>query len=312
MKTTPVTFADLESSVIAVPPMARNADFTVNRGETSKIIDHIEAGGIRSLMFGGNANFYHLPNSWYAETIDFLADAAGDDTWVLPAIGPDFGKLHDHAAILRERQFPAAMLLPSTAMFTATGVATAIRHFVERSGIKAVIYLKSEGFLTPDLVKALVEDDLICSIKYAVVRQNPLRDDLLARLVDLIDRRYLVSGIGERPVVEHFSGFGLTSFTTGSGVIAPRLAMQLRETLLAKDYERAAEMVRLFIPLEDERDRVHPARVLHDAIGAAGIADTGPQAPLFSGLDASELRATTTAARHLLLEEEKSRALLAA
>jgi dihydrodipicolinate synthase/N-acetylneuraminate lyase len=312
MKTTPVTFADLENSVIAVPPMARNADFTVNKGETRKIIEHIEAGGIRSLMFGGNANFYHLPNSWYAETIDFLAEAAGGDTWVLPAIGPDFGKLHDHAAVLKDRKFPAAMLLPSTAMFTATGVATAIRHFVERSGIKAVIYLKSEGFLTPELVNALVDDGLICSIKYAVVRDDPRQDDLLAKLVDLIDPRYLVSGIGERPVVEHFSAFGLTSFTTGSGVIAPRLATQLRETLLAKKYDRAAEMVRLFIPLEDQRDRVHPARVLHDAVSAAGIADTGPQAPLFSGLYSSEFRATAAAALQLLREEEKSRALTAA
>ena len=31
MKTTPVTFEDLESSVISVPPLARNADFSLDR-----------------------------------------------------------------------------------------------------------------------------------------------------------------------------------------------------------------------------------------------------------------------------------------
>ena len=41
---------------------------------------------MRTLMYGGNANFYHLPTSEYAATVDFLAEAAGAGTWVTASI----------------------------------------------------------------------------------------------------------------------------------------------------------------------------------------------------------------------------------
>lgn len=92
MRSTPVTSADLEQSVIAVSPLARNADLTMNRAANTALIRHIEAGGIASLIYGGNANFHHLPLSEYADTFDFLAEAAGANTWVLPSVGPDHGR----------------------------------------------------------------------------------------------------------------------------------------------------------------------------------------------------------------------------
>src|SRR5439155_13599761 len=55
----------LASSVLAVPPLCRNADFTLNETENSKLIRHMEAGGIRTLLYGGNANFYHVALSEY-------------------------------------------------------------------------------------------------------------------------------------------------------------------------------------------------------------------------------------------------------
>ena len=66
MKTTPVTPADLSRSVVAVPPFARNADLTPNWKANAALIAHLQDGGVRSLMYGGNANFYHLAPSEYA------------------------------------------------------------------------------------------------------------------------------------------------------------------------------------------------------------------------------------------------------
>src|SRR5512143_3106243 len=103
MKTTPVTFDDLAASVLAVPPLARNVDLTLNRDANRALIRHLETGGVRTLMYGGNANFYHLPTSEYAASVDFLAEAAGADSWVIPSCGADYGKLLDQAAILRGR-----------------------------------------------------------------------------------------------------------------------------------------------------------------------------------------------------------------
>src|SRR5690348_5489039 len=55
----------LGSSVLAVPPLARNADYSLNEAENTKLIRHIEGGGTRTLLYGGNANFYHIALSEY-------------------------------------------------------------------------------------------------------------------------------------------------------------------------------------------------------------------------------------------------------
>ena len=60
MKTDAVTFADLAGSVLAVPPLARNADLSFSRAANTALIRHIEAGGVTTLLYGGNANFYNI------------------------------------------------------------------------------------------------------------------------------------------------------------------------------------------------------------------------------------------------------------
>ena len=60
MKTSPVTHQDLRRSVIAVPPLARRADLSLNEAANRALLAHLEAGGVRSVMYGGNANFYNV------------------------------------------------------------------------------------------------------------------------------------------------------------------------------------------------------------------------------------------------------------
>jgi len=291
MKTTPVTKEDLLRSVIAVPPMARHADFTLNKDANRALIRHLESGGVRSLMYGGNANFYHIPLSEYAATLDFLAEAAGSDTWVLPSIGPDYGKAIDQAAIIKAGKYPTAMLLPMSFPFTDAGLGIGIRRITDAMGKPAVIYIKSEPYLKPETLKALVDEGRVASVKYAVVRDDPAKDDYLTALCAAIDKKYLVSGIGERPAITHLRDFGITSFTSGSICIAPAGTMKLLELLKAKRYEEAEKVRALYIPFEDCRDSIAPIRVLHDGVTLAGIADMGPMLPMITGLtDAEKIR----------------------
>ncbi|MCX7225663.1 MAG: dihydrodipicolinate synthase family protein, partial [Burkholderiales bacterium] len=95
MKQAPITLEEFSSSVLAVPPLARHRDLSVNEAANRKLIKHIEAGGIRTLLYGGNANLYHMPLREYGPMLEMLADAAGPDTRVIPAVGPDFGKMSD-------------------------------------------------------------------------------------------------------------------------------------------------------------------------------------------------------------------------
>jgi dihydrodipicolinate synthase/N-acetylneuraminate lyase len=300
VKTQAVTFADLSASVLAVPPLARNADLTLNRAANTALIRHIEGGGINTLLYGGNANLYHISVGEYGALLDQLSDIAAPGTWVIPSVGPDFGKMMDQAQVLRPRAFPTAMVLPATFPNTVAGAEAGLRRFAQAFGKPIIVYIKAEGYLTPESVKRLVDDGLVAAIKYAIVREDPRKDAFLSQLVDLVDRRYIVSGIGERPAIIHLRDFGLAGFTTGSGCVGPRGSAGLLAALKKKDYARAEELRAPFIPLEDLRDAHSPIRVLHEAVRLAEIADTGPMLPLLSNLDAEHHPRVKKAAQDLL------------
>ncbi|MGZ5033469.1 MAG: dihydrodipicolinate synthase family protein [Usitatibacter sp.] len=304
MKTTPVTPADLSASVLSVPPLARRADLSLNPEANRLLIKHLETGGVRTLMYGGNANFYHLPTSEYAATLDFLAEAAGKDTWVIPSAGADYGKLIDQATILKSRAFPTAMALPFGNPSNDSGVATALRKFADKLGKPIIAYVKALGYIEPKTLGALADDGVLCAIKYAVVRDDPAKDSYLDELLQHVSRDLVISGIGERPAVVHLRDFGLKCFTSGSVCVAPRGSMKLLALLKAKQYDEAAKIRAAYIPLEDQRDSRGPIRVLHDAVTLAGIADMGPMLPMISNLEVSE-RAAVKAAAVVLLEHDR-------
>ena len=142
MNTNAITPDTLANSVIAVPPLARDADLKVCATENAKIMRHLEAGGVRTLLYGGNAIFYHIALAEYAGTLAILQENAGADTVVIPSVGPAFGTTLDQAAVLRDFDFPTAMVLPARDIATPDGVAIGIRKFVEAYGKPIVLYIK--------------------------------------------------------------------------------------------------------------------------------------------------------------------------
>ena len=301
MKTTPVVAPDdLSASVIAVPPLCRRADLSLDREENARLIAHLRAGGIRTLLYGGNANLYHIALSEYAALLAMLRDLAGDDLWMVPSVGPMYGTAMDQAAVLRDFQFPTAMMLPTLFPAKPAGVATAIRHFVERSGIQAVLYIKDENYITPALAAELVRDGLISWIKYAVVREDPAQDPYLSQLVQLVDPKSIVSGIGEQPALVHLRDFKITGFTAGCVCIRPDLSTAMLKAIQAGDEARAESLREIFKPLEDLRNAHSPILVLHHAVALAGVAQTGPVLPLLDALPAALHPAIEQAASALL------------
>jgi dihydrodipicolinate synthase/N-acetylneuraminate lyase len=303
VKTTPVKPADLAASVLAVPPLARRADLSLAPEANRALIRHLEEGGVRTLMYGGNANFYHLPISEYAATLDFLAAEARPESWVIPSAGADYGKLMDQADILRSRAFPTAMALPFGHPSNDSGVATALRRFSDRLGNPIIAYVKGLGYVEPATLGRLAKDGVICAIKYAIVRDDPRKDTYLDALVQHVDRDMIISGIGERPAIVHLRDYGLKSFTSGSVCVAPRGSVRLLALLEAKRYDEAEKVRAAYIPLEDQRDALGPIRVLHDAVTLAGIADMGPMLPMISNLDAKERDAVQGPAKALLAHD---------
>ncbi|WP_256701847.1 dihydrodipicolinate synthase family protein [Burkholderia sp. SRS-W-2-2016] len=227
MNEAPLNDGEFAASVMAVPPLARRADYSLDPAQNRALIRHIEAGGVRTLLYGGNANLYHVAVSEYRDLLDLLADAAGPATRVIPAIGPDYGKMLDQARILAQSRYRTAMVLPLGGFTTSDGVEAGLTRIADTAGMPLTLYLKSEDYLALDALTRLVERGTLSAIKYAIARAEPARDPYLRRLLDCVPAAKVVSGMGERPALVHLREFGLAAWTTGSGCIAPRMAMAL-------------------------------------------------------------------------------------
>lgn len=288
MQTSPVTPEQLNSSVIAVPPLARDAELKINREENGKIIRHIEAGGVATLLYGGNANFYHIAPSEYAEALEIISTESADNTLIVPSVGPAYGTMMDQITTLRNFNFPTVMVLPMQGLTTDTGVANGFRKFVETLGQPAVLYIKFEGYLEPETVAQLVNEGLVSWIKYAIVRDDPAKDDYLSRLVEVVDPRLIVSGIGEQPAITHLTRFQINGFTSGCVCIRPDLSQKMLAAINNGQLDIAETIRKTFHPLENLRNEINPIRVLHEAVASTGIGMTGPALPLMSSLDPSD------------------------
>src|SRR5437660_2609686 len=305
MKTNSISPEDLRG-VFAVPPLARRRDASrsLDLAQNDLIVRHIVSAGITRLIYGGNAFLYHITLAEYEELLEWLAGLS-DQLWIIPSIGPSYGRAMDQARLLRTLQFPCAMVLPCSDPSDSAGLERGYREIAEAADAELIIYLKDERNFGVnresglDAVARLVDDGVCVGIKYAVVRDDPSRDAYLEALLSRVDREFVVSGIGERPAVVHLRDWKLPGFTTGSGCVAPRLSRRLFEACARQHFDQAEALRAEFISLEDLRDEWGPAKVLHSAIELAGIAQTGDIPPFVSGLSVEECSRLETIVRAL-------------
>ncbi|WEX90350.1 dihydrodipicolinate synthase family protein [Sinorhizobium garamanticum] len=305
MKTTPVDAADLASSVLSVPPLARQANGEPSKTENRRQVDWLLSGGVTTYLYGGNANLYNFGVTGFGSLLDMLEDIAPPDRWMIPSIGADFGKAMDQAAILRGRNFPTAMVLPLTFPATSAGLVSGFAKLADAAGRPLIAYIKNDGFLDARDVARLFRDGAISALKYAVVRPDPKNDAYLSAILDAVGSgERIVSGIGERPAIDHVE-MGLAGFTSGSVCIAPHLSTAILKACQSGEFAEARAIRESFIPLEDLRDAHSPIRVLHEAVRLAGICDTGPIGEFLSNLDnAGQIDAIAVAARKLKAKSE--------
>ncbi|ORC52836.1 dihydrodipicolinate synthase family protein [Burkholderia sp. A27] len=305
MNESPILDSEFAASVMAVPPLARRADYALDPAANLTLIRHIEAGGVRTLLYGGNANLYHVAVSEYRDLLDLLADAASPGTRVIPAIGPDYGKMLDQARILAQSRYRTAMVLPLGGFTTSGGVEAGLTRIVDTAGIPLTLYIKSEDYVEVDTLARLVDRGTLLAVKYAIVRADPANDPYLRRLLQQVPAVKVVSGMGERPALVHVREFGLAAWTTGSGCIAPRMVTALLHAVKSGDRDTAQRLHDAFLPLETLRDDISLIRVLHDAVTFSEIADMGPILPLLSSTPPEHHAKIEHAARELLALERR-------
>ena len=304
MRTSTIDVADLRG-VFAVPPLARRVDAarSLDFEQNERIVRHIISGGITRLIYGGNAFLYHITLAEYEQMIDWLAHL---ESWVIPSVGPDYGRAIDQATLLRNHRFPCVMVLPCSDPRDAGGLERGYREIAEAADTKLILYLKGEENFGKDKeagldsVARLIDDGVCIGIKYAVVRDDPARDAYLEDLLRRVDRKFVISGIGERPALAHLREWKLPGFTTGSGCVAPHASQLLYEACAEGDFQKGESLRSEFIPLEDLRDEWGPAKVLHAAVELAGIARTGPVPPFLSLATQEQMEIISPVAQTLL------------
>ena len=299
MKTTAVNSADLLRCPLALPPMALTQAGKIAELEQAKILAWLREGGITTFLYGGCANFFNASVRQYAATLDVIEKLAQPDDWVIPTIGPDFGKAMDQIEVLKGRDFPSAMLLPLSPV-TATGVATGLRRLSDAIGRPLMVFFKSPDYVRATDLAAMIGDGVLCCVEYGIGGSTDKPEPFLA---DLLDRAgnadAIIDGAGEHMITLH-ARFGLKGYTSGSGVVAPHLSMALLAAVKRGDFTEAGHIREHFLELEGLRQAHAPIPVLHDAVRLAGIADTGPIGPFFSNTsDESVLRSIAAAATKL-------------
>ena len=302
MKTTPVTPPDIVRSVWAVPPLAQGAGAAAANGALAR---HVEAVGVGTMLWGGNANVYGLDLPAFEAMVGGIPDWAAPDTWAIPAVGPGPGTLRDHARALRGTGYPAAMPLPWTGPAAPEGLERAIRDFVEIAGIPAILYLRRERYLPAPRIGAMMAEGVVVAIKYAVEAPDLAADPWLAELLDHVPADRVVSGDGELTGIVHMGAHPLAGFTAGAVCLAPRRAMGVLHAMQAGDRAAAEALAAPIRALEGLRRRHGPIPVLHEAVAASGLADLGPLGVPFAPLPAPVRAEIAAAARALLATESE-------
>jgi dihydrodipicolinate synthase/N-acetylneuraminate lyase len=304
---------DSLDGVFAVPPLARKPGRarTIDFEENSRLVRYIAKGGISRFIYGGNAFLYHLTQDEYEQLLEWRAEMQQDGLWIIPSAGPAYGRLMDQAKLLRRFAVPCVMTLPCADPRDAAGLERGLREFAETADANLILYLKEETNMGADrmagldVVARLVDEGVCIAIKYAVVRADATQDPYLDELVKRVDRRKVISGIGERPAVTHLRQWSLPGFTTGSGCLAPTLSAGVFSACRAGDYAEAERIRSRFLDLEDLRDAWGPARVLHQALELGGVARTGPIPPFVSELSPEQLHRVKLVVEELLTQQQE-------
>jgi dihydrodipicolinate synthase/N-acetylneuraminate lyase len=299
--------------VFAVPPLARadGKGRAIDFEQNSRIVQYIAKGGISRFIYGGNAFLYHLTLDEYEQLLAWQAGIKEDGLWFIPSAGPAYGRLMDQAKLLRRFAIPCVMTLPCGDPRDAAGLERGLREFADAADTRLMLYLKEETNMGADLmagldaVAQLVDEGICIAIKYAVVRKDPAEDGYLDQLLKRVDRRKVISGIGERPAINHLRQWGLPGFTTGSGCLAPTLSAAVFSACRSGDYGEAERIRSRFLDLEDLRDAWGPARVLHHALELAGVAATGPIPPFVSELSPEQRNRIQPVVHELLAQQQE-------
>ena len=292
--------ADLADSVIAEPPMAWSEDRMINLPVNLALGKHMRAGGVRTILYGGNANLSAFTLGQFEQAVELMGIVA-QSSRVIAAIGPDFGRMLDQAGVVERSGLRNVLLLPVHHPADTHGTGDGVREIASRLGFGVIVDLCRENYLRPVTLAKLRDEGAVRLVRYSVRRDNPEDDAYLDQVIDVMGREQVFSGLGEAAALDHIGKRGLPTFTSGAAALAPAAATHLQDCLRSADLSTARTLLRPFLDFSLLGAKIGHIQILHEAANMLDLGSMGPQLPMLSAVK-TKFKEDLAAAATLLLD----------
>lgn len=271
--------------VVAITPRGSNrkADLQGIRNNVGFLI----ANGIEFIMPEcGTGQAYDADLVEYEAVVGTFLEAAGDDAFVVPGIGPGYGRSLEMGHIARSLGAAGVMIMPVVGPGSARGVRQGLAEIAKAVQLPTMLYQRRLDLMPVDDTIELCKHDEIAGLKYSV-------DDLaaFAKIREGAgDRAAMVCGMAEEPCLDYLEA-GAIGFSSGMANFVPALSLRILKSYRDGNLEEAKRIQDLMIPFEDFRGECqakYSTSALHAGMNHAGLAG-GPVIPFSEDVAESDL-----------------------
>ena len=290
-------------SVLVVAITPRQQDRGVDLEGVRKNVQYLIQHGVDFIMPEcGTGMVYDASLEEYEAVVGAFLDAAGDAAYIVPGIGPGFGRSIEMGHIARSLGVAGVMIMPVVGPGSANGVYNGLREITKVVQLPTVLYQRRLDIMPVDDVINLCELDEVVGLKYAVEDIDAF--DRIAERAG--ERAAMVCGMAEDPCIDYMA-HGAVGFSSGMANFVPRMSLTLLNRFSTGDTAEAERLRALMVPFEDfrgENGARYSGSALHAAMDYAGLAG-GPVIPFAEDVGPQDLP-RVHAMMDILMKEETS------
>ena len=287
--------------VVAITP--RDSRRRVDLRGVRRNVEYLLAAGVDYIMPEcGTGLVYDASLEEYEAVVGTFVEAAAGRAWIVPGVGPGYGRSLEMGRIARSLAVDGVMVMPVVGPASAGGVRQGLAEICQTVELPVVLYQRRLDIMPVEDVVELCRMDEVVGLKYAV-------DDLEAfrRIVDKAGASAaMVCGMAEDPATEYMQN-GAVGFSSGMANFVPRLSLALHRAGVAGDADEAGRLRDLMVPFEDFRGEDgarYSGSALHAAMDIAGLAG-GPVIPFAEDVASEDMGRVEAMMAHLLAAENQ-------
>jgi 4-hydroxy-tetrahydrodipicolinate synthase len=292
---------DACSNVLVVAITPRDRAGQVDLIGVRRNVAALVAAGIDFIMPEcGTGLVYDATLAEYEAVVGAFVAAAGDRAWIVPGIGPGFGRSLEMGRIARSLGVSGVMIMPVVGPASAAGVRRGLQLITEKVALPTILYQRRLDIMPVEQVIELCRLDGVVGLKYAV-------DDLesFKRVAAAAgEQAAMICGMAEDPSIEYMQN-GAVGFSSGMANFVPGLSLELWRQVKAANLDEAQRLRDLMVPFEDfrgENAARYSGSALHAAMDIAGLAG-GPVIPFAEDVADADLGRVQAMMAQLLAEE---------